>query len=665
MDRRTIIEERAAALSAFSAQELPEASPQLVERADTIAAGHIYFYSITPVEIGTSGIDWSGKQIHHQEWCAQLNRFFCLVPLASAYRKTSDEKYARAARGYIEDWMDYNAQYLARDELHPGDNTLNMSIRLGTSVQAGWGGTLPAFLNSPVFDDEFLERMLTSISEQADFLARHLSARGNWRIAHLDALAFTALRFPFLDNANELLAKGIKCMRNALHTQFLPDGVHVERTPGYAAWMTRVAAGYVHLAGAFPEADAAVDRATLLQALDYMVQNRLFGVNDFTAPHRDPEANGLEGRAQLLELAGMGEHVEKTPPLRQSFQDAGQVFMRSSWEPGADYLAFDAGTWGGAHSHLSRLSFTFRSGGRMLIADPGILNYEMSDPKASYGKSTRAHSTISLDGMNQVNSDASLHRVEFSEHLSLIHASYQGSYWPGRYEWRFVKGRGQGIYGRHERVLLWVMGEYILCLDLMEEAEGRQIHNCWQMGPMDVWEMEPESLSWWSGNDDVNLLLRLLGPAESVEMDCVAGSEEPLRGWVGWHGNDAVPAPHVEFRYEPESPCAVSAVLACAFRGNKPPRYEVARFGHAHWGHIHHLALARPDGGTDLVSWSNLLEPPVDDGKPFMTDAPLVWLRLDGNQRPTKCFLLDGTYLEYESDLLRDGREKRACSFDL
>jgi hypothetical protein len=45
-------------------------------------------------------------------------------------------------------------------------------------------------------------------------------------------------------------------MAAALATQFLPDGVHVERTPGYHHWMVQVVASYAQLARLFPEADA-------------------------------------------------------------------------------------------------------------------------------------------------------------------------------------------------------------------------------------------------------------------------------------------------------------------------------------------------------------------------------------------------------------------------
>jgi hypothetical protein len=655
--RREVIIERAKMLETFAAGQLPEATPEVLAQAEQIARGTVFFYGRTPVKVGLQGIDWTGSHIRHQEWPAQLNRFFHLRQLAAAYRNNGDERYARAARAYIEDWI-RGDPYATATSLRPGDNTLNMSIRLGTSVQAGWGGTLPVFLTSPAFDDAFVEQVLASMRRQADFLSGHLTASGNWRIAQLDALVFTALRFPFLPNADALLRAGITGMRNALATQFLPDGVHNERTPGYADWMTQVAANYYHLARLFPEADARADPVRLVRALDYAAHAELFGVNDATAPHRDPQRLGrLEQRGETLRRIGL--RAAEEPVLEQVFADAGQVFARSAWAPGADYLAFDASTWGGGHGHLSRLSFAFRSGGRMLVADPGILNYEMSDPLGPYGKSTAAHSTLNVNGGNQSGADARLLRAAFTPATVLIHARYQGGYWKGRYTWSFGSGRGEGVFGDHERILLWVKGEYLLALDAMSTDPGAEVRNCWQLGPMERWSRDEASLAWWSHGPDTNLLVQLLASPAGAAMQTFEGSREPLRGWIGHHGNDAVAAPLVEFRYPAKSGPAVSAVLLAPYRGERP-RYTVREARLSTRGAIHHLEIATPGGAVDHVAWSNGLALPIDDGQPFLTDGVFLWCRtMEG--KPGKCFLADGSYLRHNGATLYDGPRREVA----
>lgn len=642
---------RARTLAVFPGQEIAEATPQVIERAAKIARGTVFFYDRTPVEVGLKDIDWTGAHIRHQEWPAQLNRFFHLGPLASAYRATRDEIFANAARNYIEDWL-RDDPYAHSATLRPGDNTLNMSIRLGTSFHAGWAGVLPAFLSSPAFDDELLDKMLASIARQGDFLSRHLTSTGNWRISQLDALVFTSLRFPFLVNAEKLRETGIIGMRAALATQFLPDGVHIERTPGYSRWMTRVAANYTLLPKLFPEADALVDGARLLAALDYEAHCELSGVNDSTAPHTDPKAlAGLRLRAETI--AQLRLAAPKDPPLEQVFPNAGQVFLRSSWNPGADYLAFDASSWGGGHCHLSRLAFAFRSGGRMLVADPGILNYEMSDPLGPHGKSTPAHSTLNIGGLNQSSADAQLLRTRFSQHVALIQARYQGGYWPGEFKWNFGKERGGGKYGSHERILLWIKGGYILVLDSMDADQGADIRNCWQLGPVDGWSHDPRALAWWSENRDTNLLLQLVQSPADATMQVFEGSRNPPRGWVGLHGNDAVAAPLVEFRYTGARMPATSVTLAAVYAGTNRPEFR-ATVGPQH-GPIGHLDIGLPDGATDHFAWSAGLTVPIDDAEPFTTDGKLVWLRTDASGKPLRWFTLDGRYLIHQGRTLVSG----------
>ncbi|HEY3837131.1 MAG TPA: heparinase II/III family protein [Bryobacteraceae bacterium] len=636
-DRRAVILERAKMLADFAGQRIGGATPEVMEQARKIAGGTVFFYEHTEVKVGLKDIDWTGGHIHHQEWPAQLNRFFHLRPLAAAYRETHDEQFAKAARSYIEDWL-RGDHYATATTLRAGDNTLNMSIRMGSSHHLGWGATLPVFLASPSFDDAFVGRILDSLAAQGEFLSKHLTATGNWRISQFDALVFTSLRFPFLKNATELLETGITGLRNAIATQFLPDGVHIERTPSYAGWMTDVAANYVEVAHLFPDADAHVDAARLVRSLDYGAQAELFGVNDGDAPQRDPRTFS-ELRRRNETIARLKLEAPPEPPLDQVFADAGQVFSRTSWKPGSDYLAFDASTWGGGHGHLSRLSFVFRSGGRSLVADPGVLTYEMSDPPGPYGKSTAAHSTLNLAGCNQSAADAQLLHTKFTPEAALIHAHYQGAYWQGAYGWNFQKGRGTGIWGDHERVLFWRKGEYVLVLDAMTADHGTEIRNCWQLGVNAKWSQEPKEFAWWSEEEGTNLSLQLVMPPRDAVMQCFEGSKEPLRGMVGV-GDKIVPAPLVEFRYASQgSAPTVSAVLMSASRGAERPKFRVRGDRDLSRGVVHHLEIALPDGSVDNIAWTTGLALPVDDGHPFVTDATFVW------SRGEKSFQLGGSYL--------------------
>ena len=653
IDKRKIIVQRAAMLGAFRGQQIAEATGDLILEADQIATGIIFFYD-QPVKVGLSNIDWSGSAIKHQNWRTRLNCFGYLETLAAAWRKTHDERYPKAARAYIEDWMNHGGSYETGDALRPGDTTLDIARRLGNDEQTGWSGTLPAFLDSKAFDDAFLDRMLASISSQAAYLQHHLAGWGNWRIVQVDTLVFISLRFPFLPNAQEIFDAGIDEISKALPSQFLPDGVHIERTPGYHQWMTRIALDYYRLAKIFPQTRIPLDSARLARGQDYIAQSALSGINDFRSTLRDTDpAPALEKRRQVLQMLYPRKPV-KLPPLEQVFPDAGQIYVRSAWKPKADYLSFDCSSWGGDHSHLSRLSLSFRSGGRLLVADPGSITYEASDPFGPYGKSTPAHSTLNINGGNQSEAAARVLRTEFTPDTVFLYGRYDGSYWTGNFTWGWTPARGTGSCGLHRRIIFWVRGEYLIVLDEMLTDPANIINNVWQMGPMDSWKTDPATFSWWSGNADTNLFLRMVSVPDRTEMKCFEGSKEPQAGWVGHNGRDGLPAPQILFSYPSVKYNAHpinSAVLLVPFKGDKIPDYRVVDVQGSMEKYYHTVVLRLPDGSQDLISWTRYLELPaktLSGDHPVSTDAPFLWFRTDPRGRPVKTFVLDGSYVKLD-----------------
>ncbi len=91
-----------------------------------------------------------------------------------------------------------------------------------------------------------------------------------------------------------------------------------------------------------------------------------------------------------------------------------------------------------------------------------------------------------------------------------------------------------------------------------------------------------------------------------------------------------------------------------------PPAYAPAGHRDTCGGCLHHLALDLPDGRRDIVAWSSDLEPPIDDGEPFVTDGTFVWLRVDSEGEPAKSFVIDGSYLEYDGRTLYREKARRA-----
>lgn len=628
----------------------PPSEDELAQ-AGEIVDGKIRFNGNQPANIpkpllsvGRRRIDWSGGHLKHQEWPTQMSRFFMLGPLMGAYRKTGDARFADAARDYIEDWIE---RFDLEDISLRGNTCMDIGIRLGTHGFGGWAPALALFMDGPPsWDDAFIARMLDSMERQARILwKRGIPSRlwGNHRIFGLDGLLHVALRLPFMSEADAMRMSAVSGLRHALKTQFLEDGVHVEETLGYHQHMTATFLYFERLGRVFPEADLGMPMGRLLGAVDYAVHTLPGGINDTAAESTDREHPDAwaTARAWRTQLTGQAAPAWR-PPRDAIFPKAGQVFARSSWEPGADFLAFDAAPYSGAHAHLARLGLVFRSGGRLWLADPGTFDYEMSNPFAIYGRSTPAHCTLNIDGLNQGLGDARLLRSTVADDLVFLHGVYPGGYWSGIYTWGFQDGLGHGIHGRHERMVLWIRGEYLLVFDLISCDPGHTIESVWQMAPVTGWEHDPRQLTWRTKGEAPGFHLQMVLPPPGATMEVFEGQKNPLRGWFAdTYCTGFKPAPQVVFRYPSVS--VFSTVLAMPLAGGTQP--PVIRPSPA--GSGRGIELAWPDGRVDCLALSSSLCAPLDEDSPFETDSPLVWLRLARDGTPLRHFMMDGTYLRY------------------
>jgi hypothetical protein len=653
--QKRAIREAAARLATLSRPH--PATPDELDQAQEILAGIIRFNGLQPPEIprvpitvGRRGIDWSGGHLNHQEWPTQLNRFFLLHPLLQAFEATGEQRFVEAARDYIADWI---AHFDESDITLRGNTCMDIGIRLGMHDLGSWGTAVAAFMDCPSWDDDFVVRVLASMERQAVILwQRGIPSRGgNHRIFGLDGLLHTALRLPFMPHADAMRREAVAGLRQAFDQQFLVDGAHCERTLQYHQHMTATFFYLAQLGRVFPEAAFEFPTDRLLAALDYLAHNLGCGINDASAEaadrdHTDAWAQARQWRAQLT-----GRDESAWAPDRDAvFTAAGQAYARSSWAPGADVLAFDAAAYGGGHAHLARLGVVFRSAGRLWLADPGMFDYEMSNPFAVYGRTTAAHCTLNLNGLNQGIGDARLLRSVLDDDIVFLRGRYDGGYWPGEYTWSFKDGFGPGRFGHHERMMLWIRGEYLLIFDAMTCDADATVENVWQLAPVAGWVHDPTALTWRSRGESTDFYLQMVLPPPEVQMTVYEGQREPMRGWFSeTYAKRFVPSPQVVFSY-PGNRNAFFAMLALPLAdGATPP--VVGRTEGA-WGRS--LELRWEDGRTDIVGLSASLAKPLASESPFETDSPLVWLRLDRDGRPVRQFMLDGTYLRYRGDTIKE-----------
>jgi len=619
---------------------IPEWNAAARKVADNAVAGIVSFSENGeyPTKVGRCQIDWQGSHHPNYEWSSQLNRFFYLAELAAGYRATGNEEYACAARDYIEDWI--RTHPITPDWQAVGrDNSLNLGIRMGTSQWPGWLGTLPVFLGSQAYDDNFVERMLASAEGQLDFLKdRGLPGEGNWRLTSLDTLLVSGILLKSRPRAVVRRDSAVRLLQDAFRRQVLPDGAHIERNPSYHHWMANVVARFWELGRALPELGLTVDPVVVARMYDYSLAcmapdggwNALHDCQSARNPGYEPLFVMQVDRARFRQKAGLPDTL---PALSQCFPNAGQICLRDAWSRTATYLVFDATQWGGAHCHQSRNGLALYVAGEPVLVDPGFLTYNFSDPLGVHGKSTRAHNTANLNGWNQVGTNPRGTRHFSSPGYDAVISTYEGGYWPGRYLWNFPEGCGAGIQAEHTRIVLWVRGRFIVVIDeLVRSSAGGddpflEINWQFERGPIRVDEAAGRA---WTGGDGANLLMLFPEMPAGMRLVVHEGETEPPRGWLpDEHGY--VPAPQLtqELRPMKSHGARIVTVLIPVSPGRETPGVQARFSGVPNAGVVPcRLTLQWDNGDRDDVVWTAALKDMIGAVDDQFTDGSLAhWHR--------------------------------------
>lgn len=199
------------------------------------------------------------------------------------------------------------------------------------------------------------------------------------------------------------IERGLSILRTELATQVLPDGTHDERSPMYQAILAEALLRLAGVASKVRKRESEAIRGiahaagmTMLGSLSRLV-------------HPD-------GQYALLNDCAFGIAPTYAPLVKRfGSPDTLRPDTSGSWGLGAagyfgrhdnhgTYLVFDSGPIGPdhqpGHGHADTLSFELSHRGRRVITDTGVFTYNPG-PVRAYDRSTAAHNTIQIDGLDQ------------------------------------------------------------------------------------------------------------------------------------------------------------------------------------------------------------------------------------------------------------------------
>ena len=530
-------------------------------------------------------IDWEHNP-GTDHWGHDLNRFSFLVPLVAAAQQTGEDRYARKAAALVLDWVDKNDvchAWFWYDEPRGGGRSpyvwasyLNIAIHLRQ-----WARHFEAMVAH--WDSPELMRVIKSIHDQLAYLERVIpTMTNNWVLIGAHGMLSTAMRLPELRDLERWLDYAWQRISDEADRQVLPDGMQFELAECYHFVVLSI---LCEATNAYRDAGIPIPESiqqTTARMLDYLMQTitpdgRATAFND-SDPDFGPRfadllaAEGRRRRRDDWRYVGT-RGVEGRPPevLSQAFEYGGRYVLRSGWSPQSTYLAFDGGPWGYSHQHDDRLSFWLSARGRPLLIDPGRYLYDRSNPYSAdaYLKTTRAHSTITLDDQGQADRDFRdtwQPREKLTDNTWIVTDAFQrvaGSHTLGY-------GPGGAIQGVHRRSITCWPTDVLLVLDRLSGAGRHTVQSRLQFYPGEVVCTDGV---WHTTYPDGNLAVVPFADTD-FDVRVEKGRLDPTVGWYSEGVHRIEPSPTLTVEAAGDLPWRGGFLLAI-YDGATPPPMSV------------------------------------------------------------------------------------------
>ncbi|TLY22005.1 MAG: hypothetical protein E6K68_04425 [Nitrospirae bacterium] len=522
----------------------------------------------------------------------ELNRHQWLVYLGQAYRLTGDDRYAETFVNHLRDWIQANPPGMGINWA----SSLEVSLRL-----IAWCWALALFRNAHVLSPEFFASLLSAIQAHALHVERYLSyyfSPNTHLTGEALGLVYAGVVFPELRAADRWRKVGTRILIEQSERQILADGVYFEQSACYQRYTAEIYLHFLVLAARNGIEIPTSVQARIQQLLDFLLAIRLpdgslpqigdadggwllplarrapndprgvfaigaalFGRPDYAwaAGRVTPEVLWLLGPSGLKAYQQLRPAAPAMAPSRL-FPEGGYAIMRSGWGSDAHQLIFDVGPLGcpvsGGHGHADLLSIQCSVFGEPYLVDAGTYCYTANPEWRDFFRSTAAHSTIRVDGIEQAapagpfkwqsRPCARLHRWLSTEALDWADADHDA--------YRTIPDPVV-----HRRRVLFVKARYWVVVDDLDGAANHQVEVRFQFAPLTV-RMDPSGWVRVLGDQGHGLLIRAFATVP-LKTTLHEGHLAPIQGWYSPDYGQRRPAPALEYSTEPQLPCRIVTLL--------------------------------------------------------------------------------------------------------
>jgi hypothetical protein len=491
----------------------------------------------------------------------ELNRLHVLVELGRAWQLTRREEFASLAVRWITGWNEQN----------PFGRTVNWSSALEVSLRAiSLLVAVNCLRDSQSLQDKGLRAMLARLFYlHGEYIANHTSPPSsgfNHLAGEAAGLALLGEYLPGMNPSAGWRIEGLALLRQSVQRLIFPDGGGLEGSLHYLSFVCRLASVVTLLCGRSVQDLLGREGAERLRAAySFMAEmtdggraiseygdsddawlpgtgpeglgehyrgtlNLLWllgGSNDLRHEFSpDPDSVWLYGSEQVRQRLEQSERLGVDPLV--SFGQSGHHAARP-W-PGA-YLRFECGHWGDgatwAHAHADRLSFSFFLHNSPVFTDPGTGFYLSDSKMRDFLRSSRAHSTATVDGISQGKSLATfMWEREVVSNLGEAVVTTREIVLAGRLESGCTAEGGESV-SHYRRLCLYRDKPRLVVEDLFQAMDPHEVEIIFTLHPSCDAALDNSRVLIRTGSGTTLILLA----DKSCRVSLHRGENDPPRGW--------------------------------------------------------------------------------------------------------------------------------------
>ena len=671
-------------------EAFPQRLTTLLAEADAVCQHRFRIFAYPEVNAGPR-IPWRRDMVHGKEapdahWSRvpyldfsvagdskivwEPNRHQHFVTLGQAYFLTGDEKYSEECFAQWEEWLATN----------PRGRGINWASSLELAFRVwSWVWALHLLQGSAALTGARWGRFTHAIGEHCAFIRDNLSAYFSPNTHLLGegfALFVAGLMFPELRGAAQWLATGRRVLSEEIERQVRADGWHAEQSSYYH----RYAVDFFHSAAILAERNGCPFPASYTEKLARMCDvilhsqlpggfqpmlgdadgGRLLPFSTAPLPYASHDQRGVLSNAAVFfgrnyfrmaagtlaeetfwlygpeALQRFGALVPLAPSAEMRvFANAGLVAMRSSWDGDARVLLFDAGPQGmpgSAHGHADALQILCSGAGHDWLVDPGTYAYTSSREWRQAFAGTRAHNTVTVDGLDQAEA------VDFFKWKDVPEVKLEHCFTSASFDVAVGSHNGYGRLAQgvtHRRRVVFAKPQYWVLTDELTGSGKHSAEFYFHFSPGTRVALDGSRCTATRGSK--SFLLACSGPG--METRIIEGDESARMGWYSADYGHREPAPVLVARLN----FADSAAVHWLLWPEAPSGCSVRRDGYA-------IEVAWPGGAATFLHDAGLRRPAAS----FSSDAQFAFCQRDGAGKVERVAMFRGCCLDADgAPLLR------------